>query len=149
MREFIVPALVLLSGFQTTPAAWKTIQDSKGLCRISVPAEWTPMEEKTGAAVFESSTTAIAVVTSQPEQAFKPLTDSMQKLLGIRKDKVFENTVKRTFYQDKVSRNAEDSSAFSASVPGKTGTCSCRITVLPSITEETARKIALSLGTGR
>jgi hypothetical protein len=31
-------------------------------------------------------------------------------------------------------------------VPGKAGTCSGRVTFLPSISEDVARKIALSLG---
>jgi hypothetical protein len=40
----------------------------------------------------------------------------------------------------------EDPNAYSASVPGKAGTCSCHVVVLPSVPEETAKKIALSLG---
>jgi hypothetical protein len=86
------------------------------------------------------------VVTSQPKQAFSPLTASLEKVLGIGKEQMFENTAKRIFYQEKISGNREDPNAYSFSVPGKTGTCSGHLTFLPSVPEDVARKIALSLG---
>lgn len=150
MREYIVPTLVLLffspASSQTVPAGWAVVRDSKSACQIAVPPEWVPLTDIAGAAVFQDTSTAIAVVTSQPGQAFKPLPESLQKLLDIRKEKMFENTAKRIFYQDKTSRNAEDPNAYSASVPGKGGTCSCHVTFLSSVPEDTAKKIALSLG---
>ena len=149
MREFTLCALVLLcslpAGAQTAPAAWKTIKDAKSACQISVPAEWTPLGENNGAAVFHDATTAIAVVTSQPAQEFKPLTPAFVKTMGLPKEKVFENSVKRIFYQDQTSRGPDDTNAYSAAVPGKAGTCSCHVTVLPSVSQELARKIALSV----
>jgi hypothetical protein len=140
--------LSLLAGAtgETAPAVFKIVKDAKGVCQISVPPDWDLLSGAAGAAVLQSSTTAIAVVTSQPGQDFKPLSESLQKLLGIRKDKLFENTAKRIFYQDKMSQGSEDSNSFSASVPGKAGTCSCRVVLLPSVPEETAKKIALTLG---
>ena len=131
---------------QTTPAGWKIVKDSKSVCQIAVPPDWDPLFENTVAAVFQNATAAIAVVTSQAGQAFKPLPDTLQKLLGIRKGKLFENTARRVFYQDKISKHSEDPNAYSASVPGKAGTCSCHVVVLPRVPEETAKKIALSLG---
>ena len=130
---------------QATPADWKIVKDSKGLCQIAVPPDWDALSENTGAAVFRDTTIAIAVVTSQPGQAFKPLPESLQRLLGIRKDTVFENSPRRIFYQDRISRRSEDPNGYSASVPSKAGTCSCHITAVSSIPEETAKKIALSL----
>lgn len=102
--------------------------------------------ESAGAAVLRDSTTAIAVVTSQPQQEFKVLPDVLLRVLGIHKEKMFENSPKRVFYQDKISAQPEDSNGYSLSVPGKSGTCSCRLTVLPSVPEETVRRIALTLG---
>jgi hypothetical protein len=128
------------------PAGWKLIKDAKAACQIAVPPEWTPFSDSAGAATFHDPGTAIAAVTSQPGQAYKPLTDSLLKLLDVRKEKVFENSAKRLFYQDRTSRNGEDPHAYSASVPGRNGMCSCHVVFLPSVTEEIARKIALSLG---
>ena len=101
--------------------------------------------DSNGAAIFRDTGTAIAVVTSQPGQEFRPLTASLQKLLEIRKEHMFENTPKRVFYQDRISKGAENPNAYSASVPRKDGTCSCHVTFLPEVPAETAKKIALSL----
>jgi hypothetical protein len=145
----VIPTLFLLlfqaAPAQSAPANWITVKDAKGLCMISVPPDWTPFSGGTGAAVFHDASTAIAVVTSQPGQVFKALPENIVKLLDLPKDKMFENTAKRVFYQDKTSRNAEDTSAYSMSVPAKGGTCSCRVMFVPSITEEVAKKIAASL----
>ena len=147
MRETALATLVLsllpVLGAQTAPADWIFVKDAKGACQIAVPPEWEPLSETAGAAIFRDATTAIAAVTNQPGQAFKPLTANMIKVLGIRK--LFENSAKRIFYQDKVSRNAEESNAYSASVPHKNGTCSCHVVVLPAVPEETAKRIASSL----
>ena len=149
MRECIVSALVLLcclpAASQTRPAGWILIQDAKAACQIAVPPEWVSFGDKTGAAVFNEATTAIAVVTSQPGQDFKPLSPAILKTLNIPKEKMFENSATRIFYQDRTSHNREETSAFSSSVPSKGGTCSCHVVNLPSVDEGTAKKIALSL----
>jgi len=138
--------LMLLASDHTAPSAGKLIKDVKGSCQILVPENWTPSNENTGSAVLQDSSNTIAVVTSQPGQVFKPLTESMQKLMGIPKNKMFENSTKRIFYQDRVARDLTDTNAFSTMMPGKNGTCSARVVFLSSVSEETAKKIALSLG---
>jgi hypothetical protein len=151
MRGSIVPILVLLflstAAAQTAPANWKIVKDSRGMCQIAVPPEWVPLGDSTGAAVWKESTVAIAVVTSQPEQEFRPFTESQVRALEIPKEKLFENTDKRVFYQDKTSAGPQDPNAYSASVPaGKTATCSTHIRFVPELASETAKKIALTLG---
>jgi hypothetical protein len=148
MREFTVPALVLLSCLAApaqTPSGWKVVKDAKSLCQISVPPDWTPLGENNGAAVFKDASTAIAVVTAQPGQEFKPLTPGFLRSIALPKEKLFENTAKRIFYQDQTSKGPDDTSAFSVSVPAKNGSCSGHVAFLPSVPEDTARKIALRL----
>ena len=150
MREYIVSTLFLLFTLpvaeQNVPAGWRVVKDSRSICQIAVPPEWVLLEESTGAAVLQNTTTAIAVVTSQPDQTFRPLTEFLQKVVVTRKDKMFENSARRIFYQDKISRNSGDPNAYTASVPARGGTCSGRVTFLPIVSEETAKKIMLSLG---
>jgi hypothetical protein len=145
----MVPALFLLflpaAAAQTAPAGWKLIKDAKAACQIAVPPDWTPFSENGGSAVFHDPSTAIAIVTSQAGQEFKPMSASMLKLLGIPKEKILENSPSRLFYQDRTSAGSEDQNAYTASAPGSAGTCSCRVVFLPSISAETARKIVLSL----
>jgi hypothetical protein len=145
MLATLVLWLLASAPAQATPADWKIVKDSKGLCEIAVPPNWDALSENTGAAVLHDAATAIAVVTSQPGQTFKPLPESLQRLLGIRKGALFENTPRRIFYQDKTSKHSEDPNGYSASVPSKAGTCSCHVAALPSTPEETAKEIALSL----
>jgi len=128
------------------PEGWKTIKDSKGLCQIAVPADWTPGAENTGSAVFQDASVAIAVVTSQPGQTYRPLSDAMLKLMNIPKDKLFENSATRLFYQDRTGRDSSEPSALSVMAPGKGGACSSRVVFLPTVPEETAKKIAVSVG---
>ena len=96
---------LMLSGAADNPApsAGKDVKDVKGSCQIWVPENWILSDENTGSAVLQDASNAIAVVTSQPGQAFKPLTESMQRLMRIPKDKLFENSAKRIFYQDKIA----------------------------------------------
>jgi hypothetical protein len=152
MSEFTCSALFLLllplASAETVPSGWKLIRDANGACQIAVPPEWTPLSANGGSAVLRDPSTAIAVVTSQPGQAFKALSPTMIKLIEIPKEKIFENTAMRIFYEDKTSLRSEDSSAYTASVPGNKGTCSCRVVFLPNVGVETPRKIALSLGPG-
>lgn len=144
---FAAVVLSVLAGIsvEITPADWKLIKDSRGLCQIAVPADWDEISESTGAAMFHETSTAVAVVTSQPGQVFKPLSESLRRLLAIGKAALFENTPRRIFYQDKVSKRSGDPNVYHSSVPGKSGTCSCHVVALPSTQEETAKKRVQSL----
>jgi len=149
MRKTIVFTLFFLllppAWTQTVPSGWKVVKDSKGACQIAVPPEWIPYAESAAAAVLQDAGTAIAVVTSQPGQAFKPMTEFLQKVLDIPKERMFENTARRIFYQEKVSKNPDDPNAYNASVPAKSGTCSCRVVFLPKVAEDVSKKIVFSL----
>lgn len=144
-RATLVLALALPAAPQNPPAGWTIVKDSTVTCQIAVPPAWVLLIGTSGAAVLGDATNAIAVVTSQPTQVFKPLPQNLQKALGIPKQKLFENSPKRLFYQDKTSEGLSDPNALSVSVPSKTGTCSAHLRFLPSLSEETAKKIALSL----
>jgi hypothetical protein len=148
MRKFIVDTLIFLAaaGGATIPPGWKAVKDAKGVCQIAVPKEWVPGAENTGSAVLQDASVAIAVVTSQQGQTFRPISESMLKLLNVPKDKLFENSATRTFFQDRTGRDASEPNSLSAMVPGKVCTCSSRVVFLPSVPEETAKKIALSVG---
>ncbi|HUB80127.1 MAG TPA: hypothetical protein VMB03_15080 [Bryobacteraceae bacterium] len=149
MREYIVSALILFAlplSAQTVPAGWQIVKDSKNACQIAVPPDWTIYGDSRSAAVFHDASTALAVVTSQPGQAFAPLTEHLQTVLNISKGKLFENSAKRIFYQDKVSSRPDDPNWYTFSAPGKNGTCSGHLTFLPSTAEDLARKIVGSLG---
>jgi len=149
MRKIIVATLLFLGILRASgdsiPTNWKIIKDSKSVCQIAVPENWTAGADNTGSAYLQDPTVAIAVVTSQPTQAFKPISDSMLHLLNVTKESLFENSAKRVFYQDRPNASAPDSHSLNIMVPGRTGTCSARVVYPPTVPEDTARKIALTL----
>ena len=101
MRGCPGSALVLLACFSVSaealPADWKLVKDSKDLCQLAVPSDWVSLPDTIGAAILHDPATAIAVVTSQPEQTFQPLTEVLRKLIRIPQDRMFENSAKRLF----------------------------------------------------
>jgi hypothetical protein len=149
MREYIFSALIFFSlplSAQVVPGGWQIVKDAKNACQIAVPPDWVVYGESRSAAVLHDSSTALVVVTSQPGQSFGPLTDRLLTVLNITKEKLFENTPKRIFYEDKMSHHPDDPKWYTFSVPGNNGTCSGRLTFLPSLSDDIARKIVLSLG---
>lgn len=149
MRYFGAFALfaLLLHGAapESPPAGWKVLKDPSGACQITVPEAWESSPDQAGWAVLRDAATAIAVVMSQPDQAFKPLPESVVKLLGIPRERIFENSAKRVYYQDRAATKSSGTNVYIIMVPGKAGTCSSRVAFLPEVPEETARNIALSV----
>src|ERR1700691_3492589 len=103
----MIPTLLLFGlpcvSAQVVPAGWQIVKDSKNACQVAVPADWSLYGESHSAAVFRDTSTALPVVTSQPGQTFSPLSEFFLKTLNISKEKLFENSSKRIFYQDKTS----------------------------------------------
>jgi hypothetical protein len=149
MREYAISVLILLNlplAAQVAPSGWQIVKDSKNACQLTVPPDWTIYGESRSAAVLHDASTALVVVTSQPGQAFAPLSEHLKSILNISKEKLFENTANRIFYEDKASAHAADPKWYTFSVPGKNGTCSGRLTFLPSLQDDLARQIVFSLG---
>src|SRR5216684_3938457 len=55
MRATLFLSLLASALAQTTPAGWKIVKDSKGVCQIAAPPDWDPLSENTGAAVFQDA----------------------------------------------------------------------------------------------
>jgi hypothetical protein len=72
--------------------------------------------------------------------------ERLKSILNISKEKLFENTASRIFYEDKASAHPADPKWYTFSVPGKNGTCSGHLTFLPSLPDDLARQIVFSLG---
>ena len=149
MREYTIAVLILLNAplaAQVVPSGWQIVKDSKNACQLAVPPDWSMYGESRSAAILHDTSTALVVVTSQPGQAFAPLTERLKSVLNISKDKLFENTASRIFYEDKASAHPADPNWYTFSVPGKNGTCSGHLTFLPSLPDDLARQIVFSLG---
>src|ERR1017187_996166 len=149
MREYAIAVLILLNlplAAQVAPSGWQIVKDSNNACQLAVPPDWSLYGESHSAAVLHDASIALVVVTSQPGQAFAPLSERLKSILNISKEKLFENTANRIFYEDKSSAHAADPKWYTFSVPGKSGTCSGKLTFLPSLPDDLARQIVFSLG---
>jgi hypothetical protein len=149
MREYAFAVLILLNlplAAQVAPNGWQIVKDTRNTCQLAVPPDWSLYGESHSAAVLHDPSTALVVVTSQPGQAFAPLSERLKSVLNISKEKLFENTANRIFYEDKSSAHPADPKWYTFSVPGKNGTCSGKLTFLPSLPDDVAHQIVLSLG---
>ena len=149
MREYAIAVLILLNlplAAQVAPSGWQIVKDSNNACQLAVPPDWSLYGESHSAAVLHDASIALVVVTSQPGQAFAPLSERLKSILNISKEKLFENTANRIFYEDKSSAHAADPKWYTFSVPGKSGTCSGKLNFLPSLPDDLARQIVFSLG---
>jgi hypothetical protein len=149
MREYTIAVLILLNtplAAQVVPSGWQIVKDSRNACQLAVPPDWSMYGESRSAAVLHDTSTALVVITSQPGQAFAPLTERLKSILNIIKEKLFENTASRIFYEDNSSAHPADPKWYTFSVPGKNGTCSGHLTFLPSLQDDLARQIVFSLG---
>jgi hypothetical protein len=149
MREYAIAVLILLNtplAAQVVPSGWQIVKDSRNACQLAVPPDWSMYGESRSAAVLHDTSTALVVITSQPGQAFAPLTERLKSILNISKEKLFENSASRIFFEDKASAHPADPKWYTFSVPGKNGTCSGHLTFLPSIPDDLARQVVFSLG---
>jgi hypothetical protein len=119
MREYAIAVLILLNlplAAQVAPSGWQIVKDSKNACQLAVPPDWSLYGESHSAAVLHDASTALVVVTSQPGQAFAPLSERLKSILNISKEKLFENTANRIFYEDKSSAHPADPKWYTFSV---------------------------------
>jgi hypothetical protein len=129
------------------PAGWKVIKDKDGACRLAVPPEWTVNSQLPNLAI--SPNHSDVSVSSRPGKSVNPLTDVVQKALGV--DRMLENSERRVFWAAKpVSSPAAGGpvTTYHVIVPGKGGACEARI-ALTSGSEALAKKIAATVASAR
>ncbi len=132
--------LLLLSAAVALNAqpGWQTAKDKTGSCQISVPPSWTLLALP-GHVNSPQHTTTMLISGNRP---FRPFSSETIKVLNV--EKVFENSSTRTFYLTKPGGNPPLVN-YHVEAPGKVNSCVAEITLPANISEEEAKKIALSL----
>jgi hypothetical protein len=131
--------LILLCGMaapQSVPPGWKIVKDDKGQCQMAVPPDWTVSK---GMAFHKNTPPDQAEVAFDTETVV-PMVERMQKMWHV--DQMFENTSNRVFYSVGGGRSKD----FRVRVPRAGGACNATVTFGPPTTEETVKKIILTLG---
>ena len=125
-----------LAAAQSVPPGWKIVKDSKGACQMAVPPDWRVSNDM----AFHNNTPPDQAGVASSTLGISPINASTQKMLHV--DKMFENTNQRIFFSVGGGRSKD----FRINVSRPGGACSATVTFSPPITEDTAKKIALSVG---
>jgi hypothetical protein len=123
-----IAAIVANSALAQAPMGWKSIKDASGVCKISVPGNWTLDPHTVGRATGRSYEYAlISVAYHQP--ILKPMSAGDLQMFGAAT--VVENSTKRAFFIGKPSKpaNGRPSLLVYTVMLGGTPTCSATVTV--------------------
>ena len=128
------------SAHAAAPSGWQRVLSHKGTCTMSVPTDWkaNPML-KSDVATADASAGAVihtdADVTTLAE--LKPLL-----LQSMKPTKTFEDSPQRWWFQ----YQGGGGTSWYVGVPGKHGVCGAQIGFKHAAMTDTAKKIALSVG---
>lgn len=123
------------------PSGWKVAKDRAGTCQLAIPADWTP-DKLVSSFVSSPDGKANAVIHSlRAGQSFADAVAMAKQVMT--PSKVIEDSPKRTWYAYQDASGKPGTNWYVA-VAG-TPVCTAQVTFQNPATEETAKKIALSV----
>jgi hypothetical protein len=143
-------AALLLAGLglhaQQVPGGWKTVKDRQGVCQIAVPGDW--VSDKLVASFMQSADGKANAVAHglRAGQSFTDATSLAKQMMV--PSKVIEDSPKRVWYAYQGASSPQGETNWYVAVAGNP-VCTAQITFKVAATEETAKKIALSLTQGK
>lgn len=123
---------------QTVPSGWKVVKDNQGTCKVAVPGDW---KNETGIANSPDGKSNVIPNGLDSDQSFKEATSMAKQIM--KPSKIVEDSDKRLWYAYEGGRNSGGTNWYVA-VAGKP-VCTAQVSFKDPVTEETAKKIALSL----
>ena len=121
-------------------AQGKVLHDKKGVCQITVPADWKVIEGWTAQAPGDQGDVQLVSV---PGKTVKPFNEASQKALLI--SKMINNTPQSVFFANEPTKSDKPITPYTAMAPGKGGICSATFGARAGLTEETLKKIVATL----
>jgi hypothetical protein len=126
---------------QEIPSGWKVVKDRAGACQLAVPGDWTS-DKLLATFVTSADGKANAVPHgARTGQSFADVTSTARQVMP--PVKVIEESGKRLWYTYATAAGKAGTNWYVA-VAGAP-VCTAQVTFQDPATEETARKIALSL----
>lgn len=147
MKHFLTGALTLAAtaSAASVPAGWTPVKDVQGACQVAVPRDFKANYPTLPSLVKSADGKIDVQVVNQPGKTVTPLDSAAQKVLGV--DKVFDNTPQRVFYSNKPANFAgTEVTSWHVRVPGSNSVCFATITMRAGASEDTAKKIAATIG---
>jgi hypothetical protein len=140
--------IAMAAGAQTVPAGWQTMNNEDNACQVALPAGWIVSQDIKGMAREPKGAMSVLLVR---ENDFKtePLDETTLKMF--RAGKVFENSARRIFIEGQTTKFGPNvTKPWKVWLPAKTkGSCHLTISIRPGGSEETAKRIADSLGAAK
>jgi hypothetical protein len=147
MKSFLsgVSLFVLTASAASVPSGWSPVKDEQGACQVAVPHDFKAHYPKMPSLVKSQDGKIEVQVVNQPGKTVTPLDSAAQKVLAI--DKLFDNTPQRVFFANKpVTFAGTQVTSWNVRVPGSNSVCFVTITLKPGASEDTAKKIAQTVG---
>jgi len=135
---------ILLAGAaaaQTVPAGWKVINDSKKLCQVAVPADWTPDAIFKSMAISPDQKSNVVVHGLPAGTDYKTVVENAKKLFP--PVKIFEESATRIWFQ-KAPPSGKTVTDWYFAIRGAQA-CNAEIVFGGAVTEDTAKKIVGTL----
>jgi hypothetical protein len=154
MTRLTVAMLIFMgmSVAQPVPAGWKVMKSEKGTCQVAVPGGWAVDNEFNTAQ--DPKKLVSATIVHERDATMGPSESDAMRIVAYTPIKVFENTSKRVFLEDKVSPLGpgwpSPGRKFVAFVPQTSkGICQTRVMLKSGGTEALAKQVALTVSPAR
>jgi hypothetical protein len=146
MRGSVFSAALLLAGFglhaQDVPSGWKVVKDRQGACQLAVPADWSADKLMPS---FVQSPDGKSNAVPHGLRAGQTFPDAMALAKQVTPpSKIIEESAKRVWYTYQGAGTPGGGTDWYVGVAGST-ICTAQISFKSPVTEDTAKKIALSL----
>jgi len=128
------------------PAGWKTILDSAGQCKMSVPPDWN-VDRNLQGHMNAPGWGGATILTPSKGSTVSPMDQNEQSMLGV--GKMFENTKQRLFYAGKPTSASPPTLSYHVEVAIEGGSCVAQIDVRAAFPESEIKAIAASVAAAK
>ena len=136
---------------QQVPAGWKVMKSERGTCQVAVPSDWA-VDNDFSTANDPKKLVSVTILHEQDAKMGPSESDAM-RIAAYTPIKVFENTSKRVFLEDKVSAfgpSGPPRRKFVAFVPHTSkGICQAMTILKSGGPEALAKQVALTVSAVR
>lgn len=149
----LMTVLIAFSGMavaQQAPAGWKVMKSEKASCQVAVPGDWA-IDNAFQTASSPNKLLSVSILHEKDVDTGPSVSDDL-RIAAYSPVKVFENTSKRVFLEDKaaVLGPAKPGRKFVAFVPHSSkGICQAILSLKSGGPEELAKQVVLTVSVAR
>jgi hypothetical protein len=148
IAPIVSAALICLANvaYPEVPEGWKTVLASEGLCKMSVPPDWSADRNVQGH-MNAPGWGGATILPPSSGSSVNPMDKNKQNILNV--GKMFENTKQRIFYVGRPSSASPPTLSYHVEVAIKGGSCVAQIDVRAAFLESAIKGIAASVSAAK